>query len=145
MNRVEIIVIMPRAVKLPMMPTSLRIPATIAICFAAGACMALAVPDSAALAQAERKIRLQWQNNPKRSYHSLSYKGTLRECMAGQCFVQTARTIQGTWISIQELPPETLVFRGEVKGFHQVKTKGGAGYFFCSPESGELVAYLLMK
>ena len=69
-----------------------------------------------------------------------------QKCMeSGRFYVRGVRTLQGTWIPVHELPTETLMFRGEVKGFHQVKTKGGAGYFFCSPETGGLVAYLLMK
>ena len=126
-----------------------RILATAALCLAAmglNSCSAQTTPDRGTLEQAEQQIRIQWQKNPKLSYHSLSYKETLQECMESRRFyVQRVRTLQGTWIPVHELPPETLVFRGEVKGFHQVKTKGGAGYFFCAPETGELVAYLLMK
>lgn len=59
--------------------------------------------------------------------------------------IKRVRTLQGTWIPVHELPPETLVFRDEVEGFKLGKTLGGAGYFFCSLETGELVAYLLMK
>ena len=112
-------------------------------------CTVQATPDNAVIEQAEQHIRLQWQKNPKLSYHSLSYKATLQECMESWrskgFYVRRVRTLQGTWIPVHELPPETLVFRGEVKGFKPRKTKGGAGYFFCSPETGELVAYLLMK
>ncbi len=126
-----------------------RILSTTALCLAAlglNSCTAQAAPERAALEQAEQQIRLQWQNNPKLRYHSLSHKATLQECMeSGRFYVQRVRTLQGKWIPVHELTPETLVFRGEVKGFHRVKTKGGAGYFFCSPETGELVAYLLMK
>ena len=126
-----------------------KIFAATALCLAAvglNGCSAQAAPNQAALEQAEQQIRLQWQKVSKLSYHSLTYKATLQECMeSGRFYVQRVRTMQGTWIPVHELPPETLVFRGEVKGFHQVKTKGGAGYFFCSPETGELVAYLLMK
>ena len=126
-----------------------RILATSALCLAAlglNSCIAQATPDNVVMEQAEQQIRLQWQKNSKLRYHSLSYKGTLQECMESRRFyVQRVRTLQGTWIPVHELPPETLVFRGEVKGFHQVKTKGGAGYFFCAPETGELVAYMLMK
>ena len=131
------------------MPTLPRIFATTALCLAAvgvNSCSAQAAPNQAALEQAEQQIRLQWQRNPKLSYHSLSYKGTLQECMESRCFyVQRVRTLQGTWIPVHELPPETLVFRGEVEGFKLGKTLGGAGYFFCSPETGELVAYVLMR
>ena len=132
------------------MPTIPRIFATTALCLAAvgvNSCSAQAAPNQAALEQAEQQIRLQWQKNPKLSYHSLTYKATLQECMAGSkhFYKQIVLTLQGTWIPVHELPPETLVFRGEVKGFKPRKTKGGAGYFFCSPETGELVAYLLMK
>ena len=126
-----------------------RILATIALCLAAeglNSCSAQADLNQAALEQAEQQIRLQWQKNPKLSYHSLTYKATLQECMeSGRFYVRRVRTLQGTWIPIQKLPTETLVFRGEVKGFHQLRSKGGAGYFFCSPETGELLAYLLMK
>ena len=122
-----------------------KILATTALCLAAvgvSSCSAQAAPNQAALEQAEQQIRLQWQKNPKLSYHSLAYKATLQECMeSGRFYVRRVRTLQGTWIPVHELPPETLVFRGEVKGFYQVKTR----YFFCAPETGELVAYLLMK
>ena len=126
-----------------------RILATTALCLAAvglNSCNAQAAPNQAALEQAEQQIRLQWQKNPKLSYHSLTYKATLQECMeSGRFYVQRVLTLQGTWIPVQELPTETLVFRGEREGFKLGKTLGGAGYFFCSPETGELVAYLLMK
>ena len=70
----------------------------------------------------------------------------LQECMeSGRFYVQSVLTLQGTWIPVQELPTETLVFRGEREGFKLGKTLGGAGYFFCSPETGELVAYVLMR
>ena len=134
------------------MPTIPRILATTALCLAAlgvNSCSAQTTPDRGTLEQAEQHIRLQWQRNPKLSYHSLSYKATLQECLESWrskgFYVRRVRTLQGTWIPVHELPPETLVFRGEVKGFKPRKTKGGAGYFFCSPETGELVAYLLMK
>ena len=126
-----------------------KILATTALCLAAvgmNSCSAQAAPNQAALEQAEQQIRLQWQKNPKLSYYSLTYKATLQECMeSGRFYVQRVRTLQGTWIPVQELPTETLVFRGEREGFKLGKTKGGGGYFFCSPETGELVAYLLMK
>ena len=126
-----------------------RILATTALCLAAlgvNSCSAQTTPDRGTLEQAEQHIRLQWPRNPKLSYHSLFYKATLQECMESRRFyVRRVRTLQGTWIPVHELPPETLVFRGEVEGFKLGKTKGGAGYFFCSPETGELVAYLLMK
>ena len=129
-------------------PTISKILATTALCLAAmgvSSCSAQAAPNQAALEQAEQQIRLQWQKNPKLSYHSLTYKATLQECMeSGRFYVQRVLTIQGTWIPVQELPTETLVFRGEREGF-KLGTLGGAGYFFCSPETGELVAYLLMK
>ena len=131
------------------MPPFPRILATTALCLAAmglNSCSAQTTPDRGTLDQAEQHIRLQWQRNPKLSYHSLFYKATLQECMESRRFyVRRVRTLQGTWIPVHELPPETLVFRGEVEGFKLGKTKGGAGYFFCSPETGELVAYLLMK
>ena len=134
------------------MPPFPRILATTALCLAAmglNSCSAQTTPDRGTLDQAEQHIRLQWQRNPKLSYHSLSYKATLQECMESWrsmgFYVRRVRTLQGTWIPVHELPPETLVFRGEVEGFKLGKTKGGAGYFFCSPETGELVAYLLMK
>lgn len=131
------------------MPQLRKILATTALSLAAlglNSCSAQTTPDRGTLEQAEQHIRLQWQRNPKLSYHSLSYKATLQECMESRRFyVRRVRTLQGTWIPVHELPPETLVFRGEVKGFKPRKTKGGAGYFFCSPETGELVAYLLMK
>ena len=131
------------------MPTIPRILTTTALCLAAvglNSCSAQTTPDRGTLEQAEQHIRLQWQRNPKLSYHSLTYKATLQECMeSGRFYVQRVLTLQGTWIPVHELPPETLVFRGEVEGFKLGKTKGGAGYFFCSPETGELVAYLLMK
>ena len=129
-----------------------RILATTALCLAAvgvNSCSAQTPPDRGTLEQAEQHIRLQWQKNPKLSYHSLSYEATLQEFMESWrskgLYVRRVRTLQGTWIPVHELPPETLVFRGEVKGFKPRKTKGGAGYFFCSLETGELVAYLLMK
>ena len=128
------------------MPAIHRVLTSTALCLAAEACVCHATPDRGTLEQAEQHIRLQWQRNPKLSYHSLFFKATLQECMESwRFYVRRVRTLQGTWIPVHELPPETLVFRGEVKGFHQVKTKGGAGYFFCSPETGELVAYLLMR
>ena len=125
-----------------------KILVTTALCLAAvgvNSCNAQAAPNQAALEQAEQQIRLQWQKNPKLSYHSLTHKATLQECMERRFYVQRVRTLQGTWIPVHELPPETLVFEGNVKGFKTGKTKGGGGYFFCSPETGELVAYLLMK
>ena len=127
------------------MPAIPRILTTTALCLAAGAC--LAAPEQAVLEQAEQHIRLQWQKNPKLRYHSLSYKGTLAECMSGSKHFckQNVLTLQGKWLSVHELPPETLVLRGEVEGFKLGKTLGGAGYFFCSPETGELVAYVLMR
>ncbi len=114
---------------------------------AAGACVSCshAAADMSAPERAEQQIRLQWQNNPKLSYHTLSCKGTLQECSESIHFVQEVRTVQGTWIPIQELPPETLVFKGERKGFKPGKTTGGCGYFFCSPNTGNLVAYVLTK
>lgn len=131
------------------MPTIPRILAICSLCLAAvgvSSCSAQAAPNQAALEQAEQQIRLQWQKNPKLSYHSLTYKATLQECMeSGRFYVQRVLTLQGTWIPVQELPTETLVFRGEREGFKLGKTLGGAGYFFCSPETGELMAYLLMK
>ena len=111
-----------------------KILATTALCLAAvgvSSCSAQAAPNQAALEQAEQQIRLQWQKNPKLSYHSLTYKATLQECMeSGRFYVQRVLTLQGTWIPVQELPTETLVFRGEREGFKLGKTLGGAGYFF---------------
>ena len=125
-----------------------RILTTSALCLAAAgvnSCIAQATPDNVVMEQAEQQIRLQWQRNPKLSYHSLFYKATLQECMESRRFyVRRVRTLQGTWIPVQELPTETLVFRGEREGF-KLGTLGGAGYFFCSPETGELVAYVLMR
>ena len=126
-----------------------RILATSALCLAAmgvSSCIAQATPDNVVMERAEQQIRLQWQKNPKLSYHSLTYKATLQECMAGSkhFYKQIVLTLQGTWIPVHELPPETLVFRGEKEGF-KLGTLGGAGYFFCSPETGELVAYLRMR
>ena len=122
---------------------------TTALCLAAmgvNSCIAQATPDNVVMERAEQQIRLQWQKNPKLSYHSLTYKATLQECMeSGRFYVQRVRTLQGTWIPVQELPTETLVFRGESEGFKLGKTLGGTGYFFCSPETGELVAYVLMR
>ena len=134
------------------MPSIPRIFATTALCLAAvglNSCIAQATPDNVVMEQAEQQIRLQWQRNPKLSYHSLSYKATLQERMESWrsmgFYVRRVRTLQGTWIPVHELPPETLVFRGEVEGFKLGKTLGGTGYFFCSPETGELVAYVLMR
>ena len=127
------------------MPPFRNILASSAICLAAGVCVCHAATDRAVLEKAEQHIRLQWQSNPKLRYHALSYKGSLQDFLQRGHFVQKVRTIQGIWISVHELPADTLVFRGEVKGFNPVKTKGGAGYFFCTSETGELVAYLLMK
>ena len=59
-------------------------------------------------------------------------------------YKQMVLTLQDKWIPVHELPPETLVFRGEKEGF-KLGTLGGAGYFFCSPETGELVAYVRMR
>ena len=115
------------------MPTLPRILTTTALCLAAmglSSCRAQAAPNQAALEQAEQQIRLQWQKNPKLSYHSLTYKASLQECMErGRFYVQRVLTLQGTWIPVQELPTETLVFRGEREGFKLGKTKGGAGFF----------------
>ena len=126
-----------------------KILATTAICLAAmglSSCSAQAAPNQAALELAEQQIRLQRQKNPKLSYHSLTYKATLQECMAGSklFYKQMVLTLQDKWIPVHELPPETLVFRGEKEGF-KLGTLGGAGYFFCSPETGELVAYVRMR
>ena len=132
------------------MPSIQRILTTSALCLAAvglNSCIAQATPDNVVMERAEQQIRLQWQKNPKLlRYHSLSYKGTLQEWMKGRrSYIQEVGTLQGTWIPVHELPPETLVFRGEVEGFKLGKTLGGTGYFFCSPETGELVAYVLMR
>ena len=126
-----------------------RILTTTALCLAAmglNSCYSQAAPNQAALEQAEQQIRLQWQKNPNLSYHSLFYKATLQECMAGSkhFYKQMVLTLQDKWIPVHELPPETLVFRGEKEGF-KLGTLGGAGYFFCSPETGELVAYVRMR
>ena len=129
------------------MPLLHRILASTVLCLATGSGVAHATTDTEVLKQAEQQIRLQWQNTPKLSYHSLSYKGSLQECCENRQFfyVKQVRTLQGTWIPLHELAADTLVFRGEVKGYRPVKTKGGVGYFFCSPGTGELLAYLLMK
>ena len=105
-----------------MMKTIFRkILATTALCLAAlgvNSCSAQTTPDRGTLEQAEQYIRLQWQKNPKLlRYHSLSYKGTLQEWMKGRrSYIQKVGTLQGTWIPVQELPTETLVFKGERKG-----------------------------
>lgn len=101
------------------MPPFHKILTTTVLCLAAGLCVAYASPERAVLELAEQHIRLRWQKNPKLSYHSLTYKATLQECMESERFfyVRSVRTLQGTWIPIQELPTETLVFRGEVEGF----------------------------
>ncbi len=125
------------------MSSIFRIFVATALCLAAGT--VYAAQETPELEQAEQQIRLQWQSNPKLRYHTLSCKGTLREWLKGGFHVREVRTMQGTWIPIQELPPETLVFRGVSKRYKPGKTKGGVGYFFCSPESGKLIAYLLMK
>ena len=131
------------------MPSIHKILATIALSLAAvgvNSCSAQTTPDRGTLEQAELQIRIQWQKNPKLRYHSLTYKATLQECMeSGRFYVQRVLTLQGTWIPVHELPEGTLVFEGRVKGFKPGKTKGGGGYFFCSPETGELVAYVLMR
>ena len=136
----------PKKYNLMTMPTIHKILTTVALSLAAWLCVAYAAPEKVALEQAEQQIRIQWQKNPKLRYHSLAYKATLQECReSGRFYVQRVLTLQGTWIPVQELPTETLVFRGEREGFKLGKTKGGAGYFFCSPETGELVAYVLMR
>lgn len=124
-----------------------KIRATIALCLVAVSCVGCISSDVAALELVEKRIRLQWQKNPKLSYHLLSYKGTLQECRSGSkhFYKQNVLTMQGKWIPVHELPARTLVFRGEVEKFKPGKTLGGAGYFFCFPKTGELVAYLLMK
>ena len=93
------------------MPSITRILATTAICLAAvgqNSCSAQTTPDRGTLEQAEQQIRIQWQKNPKLSYHSLSYKATLQECMESWrsmgFYVRRVRTLQGTWIPVQELP-----------------------------------------
>ena len=98
-----------------------RILTTTALCLAAvglNSCSTQAAPNQAALEQAEQQIRLQWQKNPNLSYHSLTYKATLQECMAGSkhFYRQMVLTLQDKWIPVHELPPETLVFRGEKGG-----------------------------
>ena len=104
-----------------------------------------AAQESSPIERAEQNIVLQWKKDPRLKYDRLSYRGTLKECQAGSFRVKQVLTLRGVWIPIRDLPPETLVFRGERAGFRPGKTKGGAGYFFCNPETGELTAFLLMK
>ena len=117
---------------------------TSALCLAAMGAYAASEPFSPE--QAEQAIRKQWEQNPRLRYNYLSYKGSLRECRAEPYFPTRARTTDGSWIALSALPPDTLVFRGD--NFPERKrrrVKGGAGYFFCNPETGELMAYVLMK
>ena len=104
-----------------------------------------AAQESSSIERAEQNIVLQWKKGPRLKYDRLSYRGTLKECQTGSFHVKRVLTLRGVGIPIRELPPETLVFRGERAGFRPGKTKGGAGYFFCNPETGELTAFLLMK
>lgn len=114
-----------------------------ALCLAAGGLHA--AQESSSIERAEQNIVLQWKKDPRLRYDRLSYRGTLKECQAGSFHVKRVLTLRGVGIPIRELPPETLVFRGERAGFRPGKTLGGAGYFFCNPETGELTAFLLMK
>ena len=126
---------------LPIFP---KILATTALCLAAGAAYAASEPFSPE--QAEQAIRKQGEQNQRLRYNYLSYKGSLRECRAESYFPTRARTTDGFWIVLSELPPDTLVFRGDNFPEHKRRrVKGGAGYFFCNPETGELMAYVLMK
>ena len=104
-----------------------------------------AAQESSPIERAEQNIVLQWKKDPRLRYDRLSYRGTLKECQAGSFHVKQVLTLRGVGIPIRELPPETLVFRGERAGFRPGKTLGGAGYFFCNPETGELTAFHLMK
>ncbi len=52
-----------------------------ALCLEVG--IVYAAQETLALERAEQQIRLQWQSNPKLSYHTLSCKGTLREWLDG--------------------------------------------------------------
>ena len=104
-----------------------------------------AAQESSPIERAEQNIVLQWKKDPRLKYDRLSYRGTLKECQAGSFRVKQVLTLRGVGIPIRELPPETLVFRGERAGFRPGKTTGGAGYFFCNPETGELTAFHLMK
>ena len=128
-----------------MMKTIFRkIIVTTALCLAAGGAYAASEPFSPE--QVEQAIRKQWEQNPRLRYNYLSYKGSLRECRAEPYFPTRARTTDGSWIALSALPPDTLVFRGDK--FPEPKRSrvtGGAGYFFCNPETGELMAYVLMR
>ena len=104
-----------------------------------------AAQESSPIERAEQNIVLQWKKDPRLRYDRLSYRGTLKECQAGSFYVKQVLTLRGVWIPIRDLPPETLVFRGERAGFRPGKTTGGAGYFFCDPETGELTAFQKMK
>lgn len=114
-----------------------------ALCLAAG-CLH-AAPESTAIERAEQNVVLQWEQDPRLRYDRLFYRGTLKECQTGRFYVKRVRTLRGVWIPICDLLPETLVFRGERAWFRPGKTLGGAGYFFCDPETGELTAFHLMK
>ena len=121
-----------------------RILTTTALCLAAVA--AYAAPEAGYPEQAEQAIRKQGEQNPRLRYNYLSYKGSLRECRAEPHFPTRARTTDGVWIPLSELPPDTPVFRGDKFPEHKrSRVKGGAGYFFCNPQTGELLAYVLMK
>lgn len=104
-----------------------------------------AAQEGSPIERAEQNIVLQWKKDPKLRYDRLSYRGTLKECQAGSFRVKQVLTLRGVWIPIRDLSPETLVFRGERAGFRPGKTTGGAGYFFCDPETGELTAFHKMK
>ena len=122
----------------------LRILATTALCLAAGAAYGASEPFSPE--QAEQAIRKQGEQNQRLRYNYLSYKGSLRECRAEPYFPTRARTTDGSWIALSELPADTLVFRGHKFPEHKRRrVKGGGAYFFCNPETGELMAYGLMK
>ena len=130
------------------MPTIHRILTTTALCLAAGAAYGASEPFSPE--QAEQAIRKQGEQNQRLRYNYLSYKGSLRECRAEPYFPTRARTTDGSWIALSELPADTLVFRGDKFPEHKRRrvkggVKGGAAYFFCNPETGELMAYGLMK
>ena len=125
-------------------PTIHKILATTALCLAAAAAYGASEPFSPE--QAEQAIRKQGEQNQRLRYNYLSYKGSLRECRAEPYFPTRARTTDGSWMALSELPADTLVFRDHKFPEHKRRrVKGGAAYFFCNPETGELMAYGLMK
>ena len=104
---------------------------------------AYAESPSERITQAEAQIRTYWKTQPKTSYKTLEYKGTLEEI---KLRTREVRTVQGHWIPLQDLPADTQVFLGDdFPDRQRRRIKGGAGYFFCRASDGKLVAYLLMK